>query len=215
MLTEDREEFRNIVEQACLMANGEKPNATGIMLWYNAFSDHDLEDIKIAFSKALLESSGRLVFSKVHKFLKSKTGHPTPEQAWNHVPKSEHESAYVTDEIMQALASCSDSLDRGDHVAARMAFIETYKQVINQTNTEPKWWFSAATGFDYENSLAQKEQALLTMGAKGWLTQQEIQKRLTSVYEQQGQELPQYLKEKKSLEKLTLQTSNGLLKTGR
>jgi len=81
---------------------------------------------------------------------------PTPEAAWNEVPKTEAEAGWLCDETAAALGACSDSLDRGDTIAARKAFIETYERILRTVTGEPRWWISEASVGDYESRLALK-----------------------------------------------------------
>lgn len=62
-------------------------------------------------------------------------GHPSPNEAWALCPKSEDQSVVWTDEIAAAHASTSGL---GDQVAARMAFIETYKRLVGDSRAESK-----------------------------------------------------------------------------
>lgn len=62
-------------------------------------------------------------------------GRPSPEEAWAMIPKSEDESVVWTDDIAAASASVMDMSDR---VAARMAFLDTYKRLTRESRTEGK-----------------------------------------------------------------------------
>jgi len=88
--------------------------------------------------------------------------HPAPEEAWNRVPKSEYEGGWVTDEIMAGLAACHDSIDRGDMVGARMAFIESYKSAIAGKTDRPRWWLTRPIGQREPDRIAWEEQMFLT-----------------------------------------------------
>lgn len=54
------------------------------------------------------------------------------DEAWALMPKSEHDSAMLTNEIAQAMASASSLLEMGDKVAARMAFKDAYNRLVEQ-----------------------------------------------------------------------------------
>jgi hypothetical protein len=58
------------------------------------------------------------------------------DEAWALMPKSEHESAMLTDEIAQAIAAATPLLEVGDRVAARMAFKDAYTRLVEKAKTE-------------------------------------------------------------------------------
>jgi uncharacterized protein YhjY with autotransporter beta-barrel domain len=45
-------------------------------------------------------------------------------------------------------------------IAARMAFVETYRAQLRQAKGEPQWWISESNLGDYETRLAQKQKLL-------------------------------------------------------
>ena len=68
-------------------------------------------------------------------------GHLGPEEAWELVPKSERDTAVLTQEIMSAIPF--DLIDSGDMTAARMAFREAYQRSLAQARAErraPVWF---------------------------------------------------------------------------
>jgi hypothetical protein len=58
------------------------------------------------------------------------------DEAWALMPKSEIDSAMLTDEMAQAMAAASPLLEMGDKVAARMAFRDTYNRLIDRAKLE-------------------------------------------------------------------------------
>lgn len=75
---------------------------------------------------------------------------PAPEDAWNQAPKSEADTAWMCAETAAALSACQDSIDRGDMIGARKAFIETYTAKLKTVTGEPQWWISEASVGDWE-----------------------------------------------------------------
>ena len=59
-----------------------------------------------------------------------------PDEAWALMPKSESDSAMLTDEIAQAMAAASPLLEAGDKVAARMAFKDAYTRLTDKAKVE-------------------------------------------------------------------------------
>lgn len=58
------------------------------------------------------------------------------DEAWALMPKSESDSAMLTDEIAQAMAAASPLLEQGDKVAARMAFKDAYNRLVEKAKIE-------------------------------------------------------------------------------
>lgn len=63
-------------------------------------------------------------------------GRPGPEEAWASMPKSESESAVLTQEQLIAWGICVDLFYAGDKIAARMAFKEAYARLISEARVE-------------------------------------------------------------------------------
>lgn len=58
------------------------------------------------------------------------------DEAWALMPKSESDSAMLTDEIAQAMAAATPLLEMGDKVAARMAFKDAYGRLVEKAKIE-------------------------------------------------------------------------------
>jgi len=85
---------------------------------------------------------------------------PSPEAAWNMAPKSEAESAWMCQETATALAACQDSIDRGDLIGARKAFLETYTAELRHVRGEPQWWISEASVGEHQARMEAKAKLL-------------------------------------------------------
>lgn len=58
------------------------------------------------------------------------------DEAWALMPKSESDSAMLTNEIAQAIAAASPLLEAGDRIAARMAFRDAYNRLVEQAKID-------------------------------------------------------------------------------
>lgn len=58
------------------------------------------------------------------------------EEAWARMPKSEMDSAMLTDEIAQAIAIVAPMMANGDYIAARMAFKDAYTRLVDQAKID-------------------------------------------------------------------------------
>jgi hypothetical protein len=163
-------DVKGYLSECLKMRNGEALNSIQSMIWADVIGDRSSHEIIEAITLAIKTTTGRLTPDKVFSCFKSE--HPSPEAAWNAIPKSEDESAYLSQEMLQAMSACQDSLDRGDFIAARMAFIETYKTLINNNN-KPVFYLSRS---NHENAFVRESNdnhALEEAESKGWITCEE------------------------------------------
>lgn len=133
------------------------PAAAEVML--AELSVYPLASVMAALRRCQRDLQGRLPLAAILERLND--GHPGPEEAWALYPKSETETALVTDEIMAAGAVATDLIDHGDLVAARMAFVEVYRQQLAQARLEhrpARWWVTM--GMDPQGRVASLTQGV-------------------------------------------------------
>lgn len=102
-------------------------------------------------------------------------GRPGPEEAWAMIPRDEAQSVVWTEEMAQAWGIAQPLLDEGDQVAARMAFSETYRKLIQNARDagEPVKW-TPSLGHDPHG----RESVLLDAARRGRLAAQHVAKLL-------------------------------------
>jgi hypothetical protein len=69
-------------------------------------------------------------------------GRPGPEEAWAMIPRDEATSVVWTEEMSQAWGVAQPLLAEGDQVAARMAFLEHYRGIVQAARDRgqpPRW----------------------------------------------------------------------------
>ena len=122
-----------------------------------------------ALTRCRRECKGRLTIADVLSRLED--GRPGVEEAWAMLPKDEQTTAVWTVEMSQASAVVHDLLDRGDEVAARMAFKEAYSKAcqLARDRGEPVSW-SASLGWDKGG----RESVLKAAVAAGRLSREQI-----------------------------------------
>lgn len=124
-----------------------------------------------ALSKVRREVRGRFTLSDVISRLDD--GRPGPEEAWGLVPKTEYESSVWTDEIAEAYGVASPLMESGDRVAARMAFTESYRRLVQaarDARVAVRW--SPTLGSDSRG----RQSALLDAARKGRITQEHVER---------------------------------------
>lgn len=122
-----------------------------------------------ALSRCRKEVKSRLTLADIVSRLDD--GRPGPEEAWAMIPRSEDASVVWTEEMAQAYGSAIPLLNEGDQVAARMAFVERYRAIVQKardTGAPPKWTPSLGT-----DALG-REAALMDAAEKGRLTAEHV-----------------------------------------
>jgi hypothetical protein len=87
-------------------------------------------------------------------------GRPSAAEAWAMVPRSEADSAVLTEEIAHAWGIAAPALDAGDRFAAQRAFAAAYDRAVAaaRDRREPVKWFPSL-GHDPEARIAVIERA--------------------------------------------------------
>ena len=131
-----------------LSALGKPPmQSGGIKAWWEVCKDMTIEQFASACGQFLATSTDWPTPAAIRDLAGVNAhGWPTPEEAWNTLPKSEYESGWMCQETITAYTACSDSIERGDMIGARMCFLEVYKREIKGKRGEPKWWISWGIG---------------------------------------------------------------------
>jgi len=167
--------FTAIAATAELMGSPLKPEAIALMV--DDLSEYDEQNLAKAL-KQLRQKGGRFTVSAIIDQLPDSSGYPSPEEAWNALPKSEYESGFVCQPMMDGWGACSDSLSRNDYIGARMAFIERYKKSVSDekfAGGKPSFWYLPPDiGTSEQNELA-KEQAIVQARTKGWIGTEQTQ----------------------------------------
>jgi hypothetical protein len=93
--------------------------------------------------------------------------------------------------MMAGLASAEDALSRGDMIAGRMAFIETYKKAVTAAKAQGQraiFWYCQSTTGTREQRLETKKQHLIDAARKGWITSQSAVTAIENISNELGQE---------------------------
>lgn len=119
-----------------------------------------------ALEKCRKELKGKLRISDVIDRIDD--GRPGHEESWAMIPKSESASIVWTREMAESFGIALPLIEAGDHVAARMAFIETYKSKCAEArnNGTPLKW-EPSLGHDRNG----REHVLMDAVERGRLTQ--------------------------------------------
>lgn len=127
---------------------------------------YDHRAILAALKRCRMECRGALSLADI--IARIDDGRPGPEEAWAMIPTNEDVSVVWSAEMQQAYGVAAPLIALGDHVAARLAFRETYVRLITQARAEhspPRW--SPSLGRDRAGRQAALEDAV----RKGRMTQ--------------------------------------------
>ncbi|MBL4753738.1 MAG: hypothetical protein JKY52_09135 [Flavobacteriales bacterium] len=190
MQDSDHKEFYLALKDA-LEVKGKALSAGAFKLWCRLLQPYELDHIKAAIDQAIMAPSFMLEPAKILEFLPDMLGHATPEIAWSLYPRTEADSGYVTDEIMQA-GNGIDPLDK----MARMPFIEAYKQIIASAKMNQKpahWFYSVSTTGTREEQKETKIQRTLEAMQCGRLTEARAKNTVMLLSQELGKQSSQYL----------------------
>ena len=167
-------------------------SATVARVWWEKLAVFDFSLVKRAFDRHSDVSKFPPTPADILEHLPDPYGHPSPEEAFNATPMSEHDAGYVTDEMMLARGSAEAAIDRGDMVAARMAYIENYKKAVSASKAQgmkARFWYSGSSFGTYEQRLENKQTQTLKAAELGWITPQSALKRLDAICSESGKDL--------------------------
>jgi hypothetical protein len=146
MTKDERGEFAELLA-ATLEIYGAKLSPIALGIWTAAVGDYSLEQLRGALS-AYVKTAGVGHFAPkpadLIELLAGNDGRPGAEEAWSTVPHGEQATAVWTEDAQQAFfAGACDVLERGDTIAARMAFKESYERIVREAraNKRPCKWF--------------------------------------------------------------------------
>jgi len=212
MLDSDLQKFKAMLKEIHAMYNRELTAMTAKM-WLGVMRPYSIEAIDGAFQAYLRSGTRCPVPADILSFLPDPLGHVGPEEAWNMAPKSDRDCGYVTDQIMTAVSAADDSIERGDLIGARMAFVEAYKRELGKAQASglvARYWYSEATGMEPIQRLELKERHIIEAAEKRWLEPQKAMNRLESICAELGKSSQPHLTRLQKLTSAPLQIENGL-----
>lgn len=95
--------------------------------------------VLMAIDRAMEECKGRLTLADVISRIDD--GRPSADEAWGMIPKSEHDTAVCTTEMMRAMSGIAGMIE-DDPIPGRMAFKAAYEREVRQarsTNRPIEW----------------------------------------------------------------------------
>ena len=138
--------------------------------WFSSLEDVPLYEFRQAIIDYIKNEKYPPRLAGIREYLPSQSS-VGADEAWDHVPKSENESGYVTGRMMQALGVAEDLIANGDWIGARLAFIRTY----NNLKPDDEFRYSEAYGVEYEEKEQRKINDYKLLENKGWMNKSQMQ----------------------------------------
>ncbi len=142
MLTESEKDDLSRLITATYEVLGQAASAAAVNMMVGDLAEYSVDAINNALTKCRREVKGRFNLAEIINRIDSDDGRLSANEAWALACSLQDEAASgaCTNEIMAAL---DISKDCHDQVAARMAFIEAYKRIIDIARNEgkPSQWF--------------------------------------------------------------------------
>lgn len=147
-MTEEEELKLSVqIQASSVSVSGKNLSDNVIDLLLSDLQGYSYQQISDALRRVRLESS---FFNTKEIVSRIDDGRPDAEEAWGMIPKSEAESVVWSTEMQTAYAAALPMIEARDRVAARMAFVETYRTESSKSRAQGlqvKW--TATLGEDH------------------------------------------------------------------
>ena len=174
MIDSEREQFGRLLA-ATFEVYGSAVSDTAMSIWWSALSAFSLAQVRAGLS-AHIKNPERGRFSPKPADVIGEIGfsddRPGPEEAWAALPKNEYGSVQWTEEMRHASAISQPLIDEGDLIAARMAFLESYRALVKAARNAGT---PTERSFSFGTDKSGREQAILDAVAKGRLSAEHAQ----------------------------------------
>ena len=146
MRDSDKKAFAELVRATLKMYRAEA-DAEVLRLWWAILCRHEMNVVSAGFSAFLSDKKSKFqpVPADIIEFIERLVpdGRLGADEAWAMIPRDEHTSVVMTEEMAEAMGAAQPLLDEGDQVAARMAFKEVYVRIVEKNKLagiSPKWF---------------------------------------------------------------------------
>lgn len=145
MLDSQKSEFFDLMCATVEIYGQPKLSKDAIRIWWAALQQLDIAEVRQALDEHIRKSKFTPrpadildILDKIHP-----DGRPGAEEAWAMIPRTEEESAVMTEEMVAALRAAQPLLNEGDQIAARVAFKQSYERLVDTAKRlgAPVVWF--------------------------------------------------------------------------
>lgn len=159
--------LEHIAATAEMMGQTISPTAVAMMVNdLNGYRDDDV----LAALKLVRAGASRFSLKAIIDALEKvcPDGRPGADEAWAMIPRDEHTSAMMTEEMAEAYGIAKPLLNEGDQIAARKSFIEAYSRIVErnkQAGVSLKWFPSLGRDSEMRTTVLQEAVRLGRIGA--------------------------------------------------
>lgn len=173
MNANDKRNFGTMLS-AIMDVYGHTASAAATGVWWSALERYSIEQVRSSLSAHVQDPvSGKFQPKPADIIgrLQLDDGRPGAEEAWAMMPRTEEVTVVWTEEMAQAWGAALPLLQEHDQVAARMAFAERYRVLVQKARDRgmPAKW-SPSLGTDE----AGRERALMDAVEQGRLPAQHV-----------------------------------------
>lgn len=145
MRNEDFAQFNDLLEATyALLGRDKMPNATAKALFFRALQHLSFDEVRAGFDAHIKDPTrGRFApmpadIIAASEGVAANDSRPGAEQAWAMCCRAadEYETVVWTSEMAEAFAAAAPCAQEGDRIGARMAFKESYIQLVNEARRE-------------------------------------------------------------------------------
>ena len=173
MIESERPQFSELL-LVTMQVYGASLTAGAISIWWSALERYPFAHVRGSLSAHVKNPSAGKFAPKpadIIGHIQSRDGRPGAEEAWAMIPKDEATTVVWTAEMAQSHGVALPLIEQGDLVAARMAFIEHYRMLVQAARNE-------SSAVIWEPSLGHdpmgRECALMDAQRKGRLTAEHV-----------------------------------------
>lgn len=127
---------------ATAQAMGQTVTDDALIMMADDLEGYSEPDI-VAALKAVRRQRARFSIALILDYLTDRDGRPSADKAWAMVPKSDDESAVMTNEMGEALSVADASIVAGDMIGASIAFKREYQRIVDKARMDnvPVRWY--------------------------------------------------------------------------
>lgn len=128
----EKSEKERLIDMIAITAQISSTNLTpeAAMVMVEDLEDYSFSQVMDALKRCRRTLKGPLTPQAIISRIDD--GRPGPEEAWAMIPKNEGTSVVWTEEMAEAFGVVNDLIIAGEEVQARMAFLEVYRDRVDQ-----------------------------------------------------------------------------------
>lgn len=165
MVNEQKRDFKELMI-ATMALYQQEISVDMLRMWWASLVNYEFNDVRDAISRHIQDKAAGKFAPRPANIIEQldamkPDGRPGADEAWAMMPRDEHASVVMTDEMAEAMQFATPLLNEGDQVAARMAFKQAYERIVGEKKRAgiPAKWFPSLGHDPQGRELALKQAA--------------------------------------------------------